>query len=380
MYYTYARLAGHGFSPDSVYNGAFFNAKLREFGFDLRDEPNNAPTAGLVYIPVAWLDPVPAKIAWSVLSLAAFAFALKLLFDLSGVRPAGIAGLLMLTLVFLWRPAYDNVAFGQVYFVLLLLFALSMKGAGTGGKALTAIPLASAILVKGYGVIPAILLPLERRWKESFLVVAIVVLIVIATLPLVGTASWGVLLSKVLPSLGSLPSDGNVAYQTINGFLRHFFTFDPQWLPHPLIVLPDPSVRALGYGIGLCLVCLVLLRARFESSQDRFLSFSAALAAGVVTAPIAEEYHFVLFLPLVFALCSRVSAPGFPWRENVTVTVILALALLLMAAPLHYKVLQDSPFPVSLLSYPRLYAGLAMLWCSGRVETGGTPDKATKAR
>jgi hypothetical protein len=137
MYYTYARVAIHGESRDSVYDGAFFNAKVREFGFNIRDEPNNSPTAGLVCVPVAWLEPVSAKIVWSALSLAAIAFALKLLFELSGVRPSGTVRLLMLTVVFLWHPAYANVAFGQVYFVLLLLCALSMKGFGKGEKALT---------------------------------------------------------------------------------------------------------------------------------------------------------------------------------------------------------------------------------------------------
>ena len=373
MYYTYARLAIGGESLAGMYDAAFFDAKMREFGFNLRDESNNPPSAGLVYMPVAWLGPAGAKIAWSALSLAALACALNILFGISGIRPLGTGGLLLLTLVFLWHPGYDNVAFGQVYFVLLLLFAMSMKGLANGGRAMTSIPLASAILVKGYGVIPAVLLPLGRRWKESVLVVACAAAIVIATLPLFGVSPWGVFLWRILPSLGGRPSDGNVAYQTINGFLRHLFTYDPAWLPHPLVILPVTLVNVLGYALSLGLVCLVLRRARFGTVQDRFLSFSAAVASGVVTAPIAEEYHYVLFLPLVFALSAGERFRGGAWKENIPGTAILALALLFMAAPFHYKVLQDSSFPFFLLAYPRLYAGVAMLLYSRRVPPVHTP-------
>ncbi|HTY58868.1 MAG TPA: hypothetical protein VMF59_08615, partial [Bacteroidota bacterium] len=60
MYYTYARLALAGETLDRAYDDAYFQGKLREFGFDLRDEPNNPPTASLALMPLAWLPPVTA--------------------------------------------------------------------------------------------------------------------------------------------------------------------------------------------------------------------------------------------------------------------------------------------------------------------------------
>ncbi|HEX7572747.1 MAG TPA: glycosyltransferase family 87 protein, partial [Bacteroidota bacterium] len=288
MYYTYARLALEGESLDRAYDDVYFNAKVREFGFDLQDQPNNPPTAALAYMPVAWLQPVLAKIVWSCVSLAALAYALKLLFEISGIRASGNAGLWLLTLVFLWHPAYDTVALGQVYFLLLLLFSLSMKGLMRERVAGTAIPLALALLVKGYGVVPALLLALRRRWKEFLIVVSIATLLIIVTLPLLGRKSWPAFFSTVLPSLGSQPSSAHVAYQTINSLLRHLFTFDPQWLPHPVFVLPGVLVTFLSYSISITVVVAVLLRSRLESGPEKFLSFSAAVAAGVVTAPLAE--------------------------------------------------------------------------------------------
>jgi len=361
MYYTFARLALQGESLDRAYDDAYFQAKLREFGFDLRDEPNNIPTAGLAFMPVAWLPPTAARIAWSCISLASLAYALVLLFGISGIRAAGNTGMWLLTLVFLWKPAYDTVAFGQVYFLLLLLFALSMKGLMRDRVAGTSVPLSLAFLVKGYGIVPALLLALRRRWKEFGLAVAVTAGIIVATLPLFGIQAWSGFLSTVLPSLGNSPSSAHVAYQTINGFLRHFFTFDPVWAPHPLIVLPGAAVTVLSYGISTAAVILVLFRSRLGRGPDTFLSFGTALAAGVVTAPMAEEYHFVLFIPLIFALAAGFETPGRAGEWKTYGTLMAALAVLLMAAPLHYKGLQDSPFPVGLLAYPKLYSGLALL-------------------
>ena len=362
MYYTYARLALEGDSLDRVYDDVYFNAKVHEFGFDLTDEPNNAPTAALAYMPVAWMEPVWAKIVWSIVSLSAFVYALKVLFEVSAIRMTGNAGLWLLTLLFLWKPAYDNVAFGQVYFILLLIFALSMKSLLRARVAGTAIPLALAILLKGYGGVPLLLLAFRRKWKETFIVVPLILIVIIAALPLLGIHSWAAFVSHVLPSLGAIPAHAHVAYQTINGLLRHLFTYDSSWLPHPAVVLPGTIVTLMSYATSIALIVLVLIRSRLETPPEKFLSFSAALAAGVVTAPLAEEYHFVLFIPLIFALAARFEdqISSGEWKKSSA--LIPAIALLVMASPLNYKSLQYTTFPIILLAYPKLYAGLAILW------------------
>jgi len=362
MYYTYARLALEGDSLDRVYDDVYFNAKVHEFGFDLNDEPNNAPTAALAYLPVAWMQPVWARIVWSLVSISALVYALKILFEISGIRPAGNTGLWLLTLMLVWKPSYDNVAFGQVYFVLLLLFALAMRGFMRWHVAGTALPLALTVLLKGYGGVPLILMALRRRWKESFLVLSLILIVIIATLPLLGMHSWTAFVVNVLPSLGAMPSHGHVAYQTINGLLRHLFTFDAHWLPHPAVVLPGAAVAIVSYAASIALILFVLMRSRLETPPERLLSLSAALAAGVVTAPLAEEYHFVLFIPLIFALAARFheQGPSGLWKESGS--VVAAIAVLLLASPLSYKALQYSTFPLVLLAYPKLYAGLAILW------------------
>jgi hypothetical protein len=384
MYYAYARLAMEWGSLDRVYDEEYFNSRLREFGFELRDQPNNAPTAGLIYMPVAWLPPVPAKIVWSGVSLLALAFALRVLLGINGIRPSGTVGLWLLTLVFLWRPAYDTVAFGQVYFVLLLLFALSMKSMLRGGAAGTAIPLALAVLMKGYGLVPVLFLAIQKRWKEIALCAATAACVVIVTLPLLGGTSWAQFFSAVLPSLGRLPPHAHVAYQTINGLMRHLFTYDPGWLPSPAVVLPEFIVTALAFSLSAALIGFVLVRSRRVSARGKLLAYSAALACSVVTAPLAEEYHFVLFIPLIVALAAVIATPKAPGNRRGFGTLIPGIAVLVLAAPINYKALQYTSFPAVLLAYPKLYAGLAILWYACAVmkdtdmgENGKAPREMT---
>ena len=378
MYYTYARLVLQGESLDRVYDDTYFNARIREFGFNLQDKPNNPPSAGLAYMSVAWLSPAPAKIVWSCLSVAALIWALAILFALSGIRPSGNAGLWLLALVFLWRPAYDSLAYGQIYCLLLLLFALCMKAVArerTGG---TAVPLAFALVLKGYGIIPVFLLGIWRRWKEIGVLLVVSACLVAATFPLVGTRSWTAFVGTVMPSLGGLPPNAHVAYQTINGMVRHLFTYDPEWLPHPAVVLPGVAVTLLSYGVRCALLLWVLTRPGFRTGREKFLSFGAVVAAGVVTAPLAEEYHYVLFIPLIFALAADLARSRGEWKK--LRTLIAASAILLMAAPVEYKHLQCASFPLILLAYPKLYAGLAMLWYSGGVARRRERENARGAR
>ncbi|HEX7572295.1 MAG TPA: hypothetical protein VF514_04325, partial [Bacteroidota bacterium] len=72
----------------------------------------------------------------------------------------------------------------------------------------------------------------------------------------------------------------------------------------------------------------------------------------------------VLFIPLIFALVARLSVSGASGGWKVSGRLIPAMAVLVMAAPINYKALQYSAFPVVLLAYPQLYAGLALLWCA----------------
>jgi len=362
MYYTYARMILEGEDFSRAYDYEYFNARVREYGIEnMVDMPNNIPTNALVMLPLAWLPAGTAKIVWSILSLAALALSIKILFGLYGISTTENLGLGLLTLVFIWRPIYDNIALGQMYSLVLLLFSMSLVGIVRANRYMSTVPVGVAFLAKGYGLVPVLWLAFTKRFQEFGLVVLWIVLGILATLPLFGLGAWQTFYSSVVSRLGTLPTDAHVAFQTINGFVFHLFTYDAKWLPYPVLELPSNVVRLLSYTLNIILILVVFRRTGGTEPGGSLRSYSTAIAAGVVTAPLAEEYHFVLFLPLVLGLAADlVRQYGEARRVNMRM-VVFGLSVLIMALPPRYKELQFASFPLILLAYPKLYAGVALL-------------------
>lgn len=362
-YYGYARLMIEEKDFSKTYNYEYFNEHLRSYGL-VEDLPNNIPTNAFALLPLSWLSAKGARVFFILISLALLWFSIILVFRLNRIPAHADMYSALVAIVFFSHPMTANVALGQIYFLLLFLFVLSLYGISKKNSWLTAVPIALSLLLKGYGVVPLVWLAWTKRSKEFFLTIAIVVLTILVTLPVFGLNAWIVYYRNVVETLGRLPSDGHVAYQCVNGFLSHFFIYDARWHPLPLIALPPNTVFLLGVFVSIVIVVLVI-RNRATDDYQVVLSYSAAVAAGVITAPLAEEYHFVLFLPLVISLFSNVFRKGRePFRLGPIELAVIA-GLLLLTLPFSYKSLQFSPAPLGLLAYPRLFGGLLMLFVFG---------------
>jgi glycosyl transferase family 87 len=81
----------------------------------------------------------------------------------------------------LWRPFAEGLWVGNVAVPLLAAFALAPRAG-----ALLAVP----GLFKVYASIPAAWLIRERRWRDATIGIAVVMIAVVATLPLVGVDAW----------------------------------------------------------------------------------------------------------------------------------------------------------------------------------------------
>jgi len=362
MYYTYSRTLLEGGDFHSLYDYSYFNARLSAYGIaGIEDMPNNLPTTSLALLPVAWLSPAASKVAWTVISIILFGLSLVLLFRLFDIRLSDNSAWVLLSLCLGWRPIFDCIALGQVYFLLLFLFTLSVWGLGAKRSLIGGAALSLGSVVKGYGVIPLVWSAVRKQYAFALSAVLFCALIVLGSLPWLGIASWERFATQVVAHLGQRPTDAHVAFQNINGLLFHLFTYDERWIPSPLVVLPTWTVTGLSYALNLAVVLVVFRSAKGTTVRDRVLSYAAMIAVSVVTAPLAEEYHFVLFLPLVVGLGSR-------WKEDErtnawprSTELLFLVSSVALALPLHYKTLQASTFPLILLAYPKLYAGLGVL-------------------
>jgi glycosyl transferase family 87 len=338
------------------YDSSYFNKKVKEYGIkDVYDIQPNIPTNSFVYLPVALLSPQPAKIAWGILSIVFLLVSVILIIKVFEIPVRENLGMLTLILILVWHPVYLNLALGQVYLFLLFLFCLSMKALANNSQAKAAVPISLCLLSKGYGWIIFLWFLIKRKWKAALVTILSIIIGFLLTLYFIRWDTWLTYWNVIASHIGRNPTDSFVAYQNINSFLRHLFIFDKDLNPFPLLNLPEPTVFVIVVITNLAVILIVSLR-----MKNTLPSYSAFLGLGIITAPIAEEYSYVLFLPLAIILFK------YFYEQSKTIIVqasLFATAILLIALPLDYKSLQFSSFPLWLLAYPKLYAGIILLIC-----------------
>ena len=365
MYYTYSSMLLHGDDLTRVFDYQHFNIIIRQYGIaGVVDMPNNPPTVSLAMFALAVFPPAVAKTIWSICSLVLLGISIIVLLKVFSIDSRRIAYPFLVGLCFLWRPVYENIAFGQMYILLLFLFALALYGMKSRSFVTTALAVSISVVLKGYGILVMLWFGFHRMKKTLLLAGIAIALIFLLTTPVFTPKVWQRYWEQGIPNLLDSPSNAHVAYQTIAGFIDHMFHYEAQWSPHPLISLPQWFSTIITLLAVVLVIAGVLVEGRIEHNDPRLLlSFCAAVAVGVVTSPVAEEYHYTLFLPLVVGLSATFLEEFQKTRRLGLKEALFIPSILLLAAPLRYKLLQGVGFPFIFLAYPKLYAGLAILWC-----------------
>jgi hypothetical protein len=281
-------------------------------------------------------------------------------------------GLSLIAVFFLGHPVYENISMGQIYIFLLFLFSLSLYGLKKNSYILTSIPISFSILFKGYGVFLLLWLIMIRKYKAVVISSAVTIIIILVTLPIIHLESWKAFLGLTGTMLGRYNEDSIVVYQTLNGFLRHLLIYDRNLNPYPITNIPRDYVYVISILINLSIMIWLFLKTRKNeiNSEPNLLSYCVIMGASVTTAPMAEEYHYVLYLPLVFGLGKyllyEVSNTLFKTEHSLgrfikIPNILYILSVLLILLPINYRALQFSTFPIYLLAYPKLYGGIMLI-------------------
>jgi hypothetical protein len=368
MYYTYARMVLEGEDFQRAFASSYFNSRIEAYGMsNITDMPNNPPTTAFIMIAISWLPPDAAKAVWTAVLLVLLVVSLRILLTLYGISLSDTLGAALTAFALLWRPVYENIAWGQAYLLLLFLFCVSLIGVHRHRPMLGSVPLSCSFVLKGYGIIPLLWFMNTGRWKEVAAFLGVVLIVLVLSLAVFDIGVWETYYRDVLSTMGTLPQDAHVAYQTINSLVNHLLTYDEAWLPSPLLRLPKPAAMSISILLSLSVIWYVARNFSTRTLNETLLSYSAAIATGVIVAPRAEEYHFVLFLPLTIGLAVTMLEQYANHRTLLLRYWIFLIAALVMCIPMSYREVHFSPAPLVLLGYPKLYAGAALLICFGRV-------------
>lgn len=352
-YYTASRLLLEGESLERAYwDFSWFQKQIDGSGI-----PNqmggfipHPPSTGLVLLPLAALDPLPAKILWTLLNVALGVAGAFLLARLAGL-PSSTAGLILL----LSGPALiNNFLFGQLY-LFLLVSVLAGLVLQQGGR-----PTASGICfgllapVKYLGFVWLAYFAWKRQWRLVCAGVATALLVVLVTLFADGLQVFLTFASEVVPRYlsGEVQDPFTVRLQTWNSLLRRLFLFEPTLNPQPLIHAPllfFLGKNAIFWGIFLFSMRLLGRSGRTDCAEARLFQIGLIPVAVLLLAPVGATYHFLLLTLSTGCFTAILLARGQPARALVLAALFFGLHL-----P-HYLWLEARlQGPISVLAYSRL--------------------------
>ncbi|MBI3189577.1 MAG: DUF2029 domain-containing protein, partial [Ignavibacteriales bacterium] len=186
-YYTYSHILIEGKSFERVYDPSFFNTTIATLTQQpIKGFANQPPTNAFALVCLAWLNPVPAKLIYSVLSILAFIGSVLILLVLYDVSPTSDIGIGLISLSFLWRPVYVNTSNSQIFTIILFLFCLSLLALKKGKQGLSTFAFTIPFLIKGFGVIIFLWLTITKRWKALFFSVLLIISCLAISIPLFG--------------------------------------------------------------------------------------------------------------------------------------------------------------------------------------------------
>lgn len=305
-YYTASRLLLTGRDTHKLYDDAWFNERIQEFGINERGKFSPfPPVTAFVMLPIARFDPMAAKRVWTIMNIGFLVLHVIILQEITGKKLPWVTNLTLLS----GTALANNFRFGQLYLVLSCLIMISFllwkrsgqSEAKQGSRVLAGTLLGIGAAVKYFPSVYLLPFGLHREWK----------IVAAAFLSLAGLMGLSIMVfgmdvhidffrNAMLPHLtGSLSHQTPYAsvYQSWDSLLRTLFVLNPVENPAPLLEWPP------GYVVGKFIVVALVLSSMgyalsrlkaYSDWQSTYLRFSVVAFAALVLLPASATYHFLL--------------------------------------------------------------------------------------
>ncbi len=350
-YYTSSKLLIQGEKVENFYENDWFSSKVKIYLDGVYEIYFvNPPTTSLMLVPLAPFEYKTARTIWIIFNVFLLAFTIGLLIKKFNFTNEWLPIVLILFLLF--HPLYVNFAYAQAYILIFFLLALSWNTFRSEKQTLLGILVGIMVILKFSGLILLLLLVTQKKWRSIFWMLVTIIFLSIISLPWIGIEAWFVFGEKLI-QLNSFPLLGVTAYQTIHSLFYHFFVFNQQWNPYPIIDLPVLGILLSSVISLLFLVAIIIYSYRQKKTE---LSFAIFLIAGVILSPVSLDYHYVvLLLPiLIFINWLRENNKRFLW-------ILLILFYALIATGLPYTSGKITTGWLAIFAYPKLYGAIGIL-------------------
>lgn len=325
-YYTASRVALEGDAFENAYGDVvWFQKRMEMAGVEgqVGGFIPHPPSAALPLLPLAWLRPLAAKRAWTLINVVLAVLCVWLL-----SRAANLDWLLAFAL-FLGTGLglVNNLLHGQLY---LALLASLLAGIVLAERRPFFAGFCLGVLgpVKYVGGLYLLSAAWERKWRIVLGGALSVSLVLAATVWLTGTEPLEVFVRTVfLRHLeGGIQDPFASRFQSWNSLLRRLFVADPVSNPHP--ALDSPGLFAATRSLVLCGWLALWLRTYLinKCPNNRAQSFfrTGWIVLGVLLlSPAGATYHFLLLTIPTAVFVSLALRRG----ENLTAAAFASLHL-----------------------------------------------------
>ena len=311
-YYTAAKLIQSNEDIARFYDDDWYIMRVSEFiPGSIEIYYANTPLMAFFFRPLAEISYDGARRVFAILSFAALAASAYLISAELGIKGAWRAAAFFA--VFAAPPSLVNVAFGQVYAILLLMFVLIWVAWRRGAEVLGGVFFGIVLAFKTAGLFFLPLLLLERRWRALMAAGATISALTLATFPYVGIEGWEAYFARAGGLVGS-PRMAFSGYLSVTGFAKNLFLYDAEANPDPYL---DAPLLALGIE-SLAFVIIVGLAVKVAlTTKDRDIIFALFLMLTLILVPVVAYTHYCLaLLPvgIIFArLRERIMSPLGYW-------------------------------------------------------------------
>lgn len=340
-----------GWWTTGVYDAWKFNSFAAEKGFSnlfLAYYPNT-PFLAFFFYPTSYLSPFLAKLCFNMLSSILLFLAL---FRVQKRWKLATWVFMLIPLIF-FTSLKNGLYFGQVYFLLFFLLIEGLYFFQKEKTILGAFYWGTALMLKVFPVLLAVLLLIEKRYKSFLFYIIICIAWLSFSLLKIDWATWWYYFREVLPKSaeGAYYDGFTPAAKSATMLFKNLFVYDE--LHNPVPVLDSYVAYNLAQAIYKTSILSTAILFTWKSKQDLSIKMGFWSIACLLLSPGLSSYASILLL--------------FPWlvifREDARLSrkqQVLFSILVAFYANIPITYFYNLPL---LLKFPKVYLLILLFIC-----------------
>ncbi|MHB1159210.1 MAG: glycosyltransferase family 87 protein [Chloroflexota bacterium] len=286
------------------------------------------PTAGLLFLPLAFLDYPSAAILWVCLELACLAASVHLLGRIGGIRLGRAATLVAAAIALVWYAFLLDIVLGQLMLPILLLLAGAQCALTSGRRLLGGTLLGLSLLLKPVAWPVLLVFVMYRDWRALAAAFSTALLGYLMAAWVIGFGGVLAYLTQVVPAVTHLyqANPYNISAWTVGWRL-----FDGTrsgvlaGISAPPLVQSTPAAAAVSAALPALILLASLIAVRRQRSVAR--SLGLMICVSILVSPISWNHYLILAAIPAIEVGSWLIRHHLPPRETNLALVVAVLML-----------------------------------------------------